>query len=42
MAEVTELDATAVVHDLFAAAGSRLYDSCLTEFERLSPEFRRW
>ncbi len=36
MAEVTELDATAVVHDLFAAAGSRLYDSCLTEFERLS------
>src|SRR5215207_7436433 len=36
MADVTELDATAVVHELLAAAGSRLYDSCLTEFERLT------
>src|SRR6266545_2045494 len=36
MADVTELEATAVVHELFAAAGSRLYDSCITEFERLS------
>ena len=36
MADVTELDATAVVHQLLAAAGSRLYDSWLTEFERLS------
>jgi hypothetical protein len=36
MADVTELDATAVVHQLVAAAGSRLYDSWLTEFERLN------
>jgi biotin carboxyl carrier protein len=36
MADVTELDATAVVHRLLAAAGSRRYDSCLIEFERLS------
>src|SRR4029453_14452527 len=35
MADVTELDATAVVHQLLAAAGSRRYDSCLIEFERL-------
>ncbi|WP_203907765.1 hypothetical protein [Rhizocola hellebori] len=33
---MTELDATAVVHQLLAAAGSRLYDSWLTEFERLN------
>jgi phosphatidylserine decarboxylase len=36
MADVTELDATAVVHQLLAAAGSRLYDAWLTEFERLT------
>jgi hypothetical protein len=36
MADVTELDATAVVDQLLAAAGSRRYDSWLTEFERLS------
>jgi len=36
MADVTELDATAVVHQLLAAAGSQLYDSRLIEFERLS------
>ena len=35
MADVTELDATTVVHQLLAAAGSRRYDSCLIEFERL-------
>jgi hypothetical protein len=35
MVDVTELDATAVVHQLLAAAGSRLYDSRLIEFERL-------
>ncbi|WP_446215741.1 HEAT repeat domain-containing protein [Micromonospora sp. IBHARD004] len=32
---MTDLDATAVVHQLLAAAGSRLYESRLTEFERL-------
>jgi len=36
MADVTELDATAVVHELLAAAGRGLYDSWLAEFERLS------
>src|SRR4051812_24558855 len=35
MADVSEPEATAVVHRLLAAAGSPGYDSCLIEFERL-------